>query len=186
MVGDSPRFDPSEGETVRVVGTVKWFNSVKGFGFLSPADGSRDVFLHLSCLRDAGFDSVDEGAVVTCEATKREKGLQAVRVLQIEPGAPGAASAAPRRSRPDNPNAGGEAKFAPVEAKGDFVGATVKWFNPIKGYGFVSCGDGQKDVFIHMEVLRRRGVSALQPGQTLRVKIGEGPKGQQVADMEPA
>jgi CspA family cold shock protein len=188
---------PSDAEMVQVVGVVKWFNSVKGFGFISPNDGSRDVFLHLSCLRESGFDSVDEGAVVTCDAVPREKGLQAVRVIQINAGAGGPAKSSEGRGggrgegrdtgrHPHSGGSGGgnEAKFAPVEAKGDFVAATVKWFNPIKGYGFVSCGEGKQDVFIHMEVLRRKGVAALQPGQSIRVKVGDGPKGQQVAEID--
>ena len=60
----------------------------------------------------------------------------------------------------------------------------MKWFNPTKGYGFLSSEEVGKDIFIHMEVLRRGGIADLQPGQAVRVRIGEGPKGPQVSEIQ--
>ncbi len=200
-----------DAEIVKISGKVKWFNAVKGFGFVSPDDNSGDVFLHLSCLRQAGFESIDEGATLLLEVARRPKGMQAVRVLSVDTstaspsGGMGGGMGGPRPPRP--PRFGGNdrfgggdrfggqdrggfgggfdraPKFPSVVAQGDFFEAKVKWFNAVKGYGFVSRGDGQQDIFVHMEVLRREGIQELQPGQSVRVRVGQGPKGPQVAEI---
>ncbi|MFN4310965.1 MAG: cold-shock protein [Ferrovibrio sp.] len=211
-----------DAEIVKISGKVKWFNAVKGFGFVSPDDNSGDVFLHLSCLRQAGYESIEEGTTVTLEVARRPKGMQAIRVLNVDtstaspsrgPGGGGGMGGGfgdrgPRPPRP--PRFGGDRggfgggggfggdrggfggggfggdrapRFPSVVAQGDFFEAKVKWFNAVKGYGFVSRGDGQQDIFVHMEVLRREGINELQPGDSVRVRIGQGPKGPQVAEI---
>ena len=71
-----------------------------------------------------------------------------------------------------------------VVPTGDFVDATVKWFNADKGYGFVCRADSERDVFIHMVTLRRSGIKELEPGQSVKVRIAEGPKGPQATEIE--
>ena len=61
-------------------GTVKWFNSSKGFGFIAPSDGSPDVFVHFSVIQDDGYKSLDEGQAVTFEMESGPKGPQATTV----------------------------------------------------------------------------------------------------------
>lgn len=73
---------PSGDGTMRA--TVKWFNSAKGFGFVTPGDGSPEAFLHLSALKQAGYDSVGEGASVTVEIGQSPKGRQVLRVLEVD------------------------------------------------------------------------------------------------------
>ena len=163
--------------TAQVSGSVKWFNAGKGFGFITSDDGSGDIFLHLSALRQAGFSTVEQGATIVCDVVEGPKGLQAVRVIDID------SSTVTDESR--QPREGADSLAYPsIEPEGEFFDAIVKWFNPEKGYGFVTQGEDAPDIFVHIKTLRRLGVPDLQAGQTVRVRTGQGPKGPQVADLE--
>ncbi|MGE0651594.1 MAG: cold-shock protein [Alphaproteobacteria bacterium] len=167
--------DDEPGDLREIEGVVKWFNTVKGFGFVTPSDGSNDAFLHLSVLRDAGFSTLQPGVTISCVVSSRSKGLQVTRILQVDEST---AEPAPQQS---SRNASHAAE--PVGPASDFVDATVKWFNADKGYGFVCQVDKERDVFIHMVTLRRSGVRELEAGQTVKVRIAEGPKGPQATEI---
>jgi CspA family cold shock protein len=160
-------------EAFEVEGIVKWFDAVKGYGFIIPIDGSGDILIHQSCLQEAGHDVAHEGARVICEAVKRPKGLQASKVIQVD----NSSAVVPDTTLHDD-------GAAHVVATGDFERAQVKWFNRARGYGFVSQGPGMPDIFIHMETLRRNNLRELRPGQRVQVRYGDGPKGLMVADIK--
>jgi len=102
--------DTGDGAPIRA--TVKWFNTAKGFGFVTPADGSPEAFLHLSALRQAGFDAIGEGAGLTVELSQSPKGRQVARVVEVDAG-----SATPARG-----DGGGFGDRGGFRDRGDRIG----------------------------------------------------------------
>lgn len=167
-------FAQSEVDAVEVAGTIKWFDVSKGYGFIIPDGGGSDVLLHVTCLRRDGFQTAYEGSRIVCEALNRPGGLQAYRILSMD------------ESTAKHPaQQGAPRTHVSVEPTSGLNAMQVKWFNRVKGFGFVSSGEGEPDVFIHMETLRRFGMAELRPGQTVLVRFGEGPKGLMVAEIRP-
>ncbi|SDA20966.1 cold-shock protein [Sphingomonas sp. NFR15] len=153
-------------------GVVKWFDVTRGFGFMvadDPAAG--DILIHFSVLRLHGRRSLPEGARIECLAAPRDRGLQATEILTIdltnavEP--PARVRASGDRVDP----------IALVASAGPFEPVTVKWFNRLKGYGFLVRASDSADVFVHMETLRRAGLAEVEPEQALSARIVDGAKG---------
>jgi CspA family cold shock protein len=161
-------------DLVEVSGHIKWFDISKGYGFIVPDNGTADVLLHVTVLRKDGFRTALEGARVVCEATTRSKGLQVFRVLSMDE------STATHPSQLQPPRT-----HVQVAAESGFEIAVVKWFNRVKGFGFLTRGDGTDDIFVHMETLRRYGIAELKPGDSLLVRFGNGPKGLMAAEVRP-
>ncbi|MCC7272939.1 MAG: cold shock domain-containing protein [Alphaproteobacteria bacterium] len=183
----APRFAsaaPMGGPTVTVDAAVKWFNPTKGFGFVTPVDGSGDAFLHVSVVEGAGLTEVPEGATLRCEIGTGQKGRQVGRILSVDTstastssrprpmGGPGGAPRAPRADR-DQPM--GE----PTEMEG-----TVKWYSVEKGFGFVAAPDGGKDIFVHSNTLKRAQIATLQPEQAVRMTVVPTQKGREATSIE--
>jgi CspA family cold shock protein len=158
---------------VEISGVIKWFDVAKGFGFIVPDNGLPDVLLHVTCLRRDGFQTAYEGARIVCEALQRPKGMQAFRILSMDDSTAIHPAQTPSRTHVTVvPNSGLER-------------AQVKWFNRLRGFGFLTRGEGTEDIFVHMETLRRFGLTELRPGQTVLVRHGPGPKGLMAAEVHP-
>ncbi len=168
----NPSFQPAGSGRV-VEGTVKWFNTTKGFGFVAVADGGIDAFLHISALEAAGLPAPGEGAVIKCEIGPGKKGPQVTRVLEVRGGAaPARPMRAPERGPMPEPDQAALAGAVEVEG-------TVKWFSPERGYGFVAADDGDKDVFVHVDYLRRAGLSSLDSDQRVALMVITTAKGRE-------
>ena len=159
-------------EMAPIRGRVKWFDSTRGFGFLVSDEVDGDILLHFSVLREHGRRSVPEGALIECVPMKLERGLQARRVLSID-----LSTALPVRPRsPISPSERADRR-ALCDAAGEFEPVEVKWFNRVKGYGFVNRGGQDEDIFVHMETVRQANLGELQTGQPLEARIAPSAKG---------
>ncbi|GAB4066946.1 CspA family cold shock protein [Ancylobacter sonchi] len=172
--GDLDEGTDADANLIQVAGTIKWFDVSKGYGFIIPDEGGSDILLHVTCLRRGGFQTAQEGARVVCEVVARERGFQALRVLSMdETTALHHSQLPPARTH------------VAVQPTGGFERAWVKWFNRLRGFGFLSRGEGTPDIFVHMETLRRHGLTELRPGQVVLVRFGPGPKGLMAAEVRP-
>ncbi len=180
------------GDSQRLSGKVKWFNRSKGFGFIIPNDGSGDVFLPLAVLERAGFSEAPDGASVVFDCVHGAKGRAVAAILELD-----ASTASPRPPRGDRPDRGGggggggggfrrersehmDEPTGPTEA----LDGVVKWYDAQRGYGFILPNDGGKDIFVHVTALRRSGIDALEPGQAVRMQVGQARRGREASSIQ--
>jgi CspA family cold shock protein len=160
---------------IELSGVIKWFDASKGYGFIVPdREGLPDILLHVTCLRRDGFQTAYEGARVICEVTRRDRGFQAFRILAMDE----STAIHPAQMLPPRTH-------VTVVPTSGLERAQVKWFNRLRGFGFLSKGDGSPDIFVHMETLRRFGMTELRPGQFVLVRYGNGSKGLMAAEVHP-
>ncbi|HEU0044295.1 cold-shock protein [Sphingomonas sp.] len=160
-------------DAVRVAGVIKWFDVTRGFGFAVADDPEiGDVLIHFSVLQPHGRRSLPEGARVDTLAVQRGRGFQARDVLSIDLSEAVMEPPPSRRFDSDRVD-----PIALVDEAGPFEPVAVKWFNRLKGYGFLVRGSDGADVFVHMETLRRGGIQSVEPDQPLRARVVAGRKG---------
>ncbi|MEO5809981.1 MAG: cold shock domain-containing protein [Sphingomicrobium sp.] len=179
--GDAAHGEADSGASAAFVfeGQVKWFDATRGFGFVVSDDVDGDILIHFSLLKDHGRRSLPEGAGITGTATRHDRGLQAVTIDEID-----LTTALPMPVRPSNAGIVRADRQALAEDAGPFETVEVKWFNRVKGYGFLNRVDGNceegfqpEDIFLHMETVRQAEIADLQPGQRIEARVAAGKKG---------
>jgi cold shock protein len=169
---------------------VKWFNGEKGFGFVELTDGGGDAFVHASAVTAAGHNTLGPGMTLKVRTGQGPKGPQVTEILSVD-----TSTAEPPRSHGGGGGGGGgmgrdRGGFEPRDrgaapGSGQEAEGQVKWYNPVKGFGFIGV-DGGKDVFIHRSVLARAGLTALEEGQRVRLRVAQGQKGSEATSIELA
>lgn len=156
-----------------VRGQVKWFDPVKGFGFVVSDEGGPDILLHVNVLRNFGQSSVADGAGIEVVTHRTDRGVQAVEIVSITPPA--------REEIPVLTD------FATLDSdvihNAPLEPARVKWFDKSKGFGFANVFGRSEDVFLHIEVLRQSGLADLQPGEALAMRVIDGKRGRMAAEV---
>lgn len=128
---------------------VKWFNQFKGYGFVEAKDIVGDIFLHFSVLDESGIKKLNNDDIIKCDVETFDKGTKVVKVYEI---------------LQQNKYEVGDNK------KPETVEATMKWFNPAKGFGFATLPSGD-DVFIHTSLLRKHKMETIEHGQVLKLLV---------------
>jgi CspA family cold shock protein len=158
---------------IEISGVIKWFDASKGY-FIVPDNGAPDVLLHVTVLRRDGYQTAYEGARLVCEVLQRPKGYQAFRIVSMDE----STAIHPAQMLPPRTHVS-------VTPTSGLERAQVKWFNRLRGFGFLTRGEGTPDIFVHMETLRRYGMTELRPGQYVLVRFGPGSKGLMAAEIQP-
>jgi CspA family cold shock protein len=151
-------------------GVVKFFNAQKGFGFVVRDDGGEDVFVHISAVEQAGLTGLAEGQPLEFTLVDRGGRVSATD-LKIEGEPLPVEDRGPPRDRDGGPRGGAGAGGPQRQLTGEKATGTVKFFNAMKGFGFIQRDDGQPDAFVHISAVERAGMTNLNEGDRLEFEL---------------
>ena len=155
-------------------GVVKFFNPQKGFGFIVRDDGGEDVFVHISAVEQAGLTDLADGQPLEFTLVDRGGRISATN-LRIE----GEPMAVERTG-------GGGDRGPQRQLTGEKASGTVKFFNAMKGFGFIQRDDGQPDAFVHISAVERAGIPTLNEGDRLEFELEVDRRGKTAAvNLQP-
>jgi CspA family cold shock protein len=146
-------------EVMRVTGKVKWFNQYKGYGFVEVNGIEEDVFLHFSSIKRSEIGNVSNNDIILCEIAKSEKGYQVTRVVQLLQAN----------------------KYETSDEEKEIL-ATMKWFNPSKGFGFAQLSTGE-DVFIHANLLKKYKIDTIEHDEKIKLIVRHTNFGYEAVDL---
>jgi CspA family cold shock protein len=151
-------------------GIVKFFNPQKGFGFIVRDDGGEDVFVHISAVEQAGLTDLADGQPLEFTLVDRGGRISATNLrIEGEPMAVERAERGPQR-----------------QLTGEKAQGTVKFFNAMKGFGFIQRDDGQPDAFVHISAVERAGIPTLNEGDRLEFELEVDRRGKTAAvNLQP-
>ena len=164
--------DDAEAQPV-ITGRVKWFDPVKGFGFIVAEGSGGDILLHANVLRNFGQSSIADGTEIRVTVQTTSRGVQATEVVGIA--APETAQLT--LSQEDQASLPEDVTDLSLEP------SRVKWFDKDKGFGFANVFGRSEDVFVHVEVLRASGFADLVAGEAVCLRIIEGKRGRMAVQV---
>jgi len=157
----------------QVRGRVKWFDPTKGYGFIMCPNDGPDILLHVNVLRNFGQSSIADGSEIEVVTHRTDRGVQAVEIVAIVP-----------PERDDTPVLSDLADLDTVElSNSPLEPARVKWFDKAKGFGFANIFGRDEDVFLHVEILRQCGLSDVQSGEALAMRVIDGKRGRMAVEV---
>ena len=177
-------------------GVVKFFNAQKGFGFVVRDDGGEDVFVHISAVEQAGLTGLAEGQPLGFTLVDRGGRISATELkIEGEPlpvtdrgpprerdgGGFGGGDRGPRQGGGFGGAPGGDRGGPQRQLTGEKATGTVKFFNAMKGFGFIQRDDGQPDAFVHISAVERAGMSTLNEGDKLQFELEVDRRGKHAA-----